>query len=202
MVAAWLRQLGHEAYVLEDRENAGAIAASMPAGRHARGPEMLRARAAELGAIAPQGLSAMLWSGGGTALDLRSSQDYRDGHIPGSVWATRARIAAALADTAQPVVLIADIPEVAAAASLDLAAIGVGEVSVLAGGVKAWRADGQALNTTPDSPPDDQRIDFVFHTHQRHDGNVEAARAYLAWEVDLVDRLDEQERGAFRIAGH
>ena len=41
----------------------------------------------------------------------------------------------------------------------------------------------------------------MFHTHQRHDGNVEAARAYLAWEVDLVGRLDDQERGSFRIAG-
>ena len=41
----------------------------------------------------------------------------------------------------------------------------------------------------------------MFHTHQRHDGNVEAARAYLAWEVDLVARLDDQERGTFRIAG-
>ena len=202
MVAAWLRQLGHEAYVLEDRENAATIGAAMPAGRHARGPEVLRALAAELRAIAPQGLSAMLWSGGGTALDLRSSQDYRDGHVPGSVWATRSRIAAAIADAAQPVILIADSPEVAAAASLDLAEIGVGEISMLAGGVEAWSADGQALNATPDSPPDAERIDFVFHTHQRHDGNVEAARAYLAWEVDLVDRLDEQERSAFRIAGH
>ena len=33
-------------------------------------------------------------------------------------------------------------------------------------------------------------------------GNAEAARAYLAWEVDLVARLDDQERGVFRVAGH
>jgi len=202
MVAAWLRQLGHEACVLEDRDNAPSIAASLPEDRRPRGPELLKARARELHAVTPQGLSALLWSGGSVALDLRGSQDYRDGHIPGSVWATRPRIAKAVADIAQPVVLIADSPEIAAAASIDLAELGVREISVLAGGAKAWKADGQALNATPDNPPDGTRIDFVFHTHQRHDGNVEAARAYLAWEVDLVGRLDEQERGVFRIPGH
>jgi 3-mercaptopyruvate sulfurtransferase SseA len=188
--------------VLDDRENAATIGAALPADRRARAPEMLNARAAALRAVSPQGLSALLWSGGAAALDLRASQDYRDGHIPGSVWASRPRLAKAVVDTAQPVVLIADSAEIAAAASLDLAELGVQEISILTGGPKAWLADGQTLNKTPDSPPDAERIDFVFHTHQRHDGNVEAARAYLAWEVDLVGRLDEQERGVFRVARH
>jgi rhodanese-related sulfurtransferase len=200
MVAAWLSQLGHEACVLNDRDNAASIAAAIPDERRPRGPETLKAHAASLHAVSPQGLSALLWSGGGMALDLRTSQDYREGHIPGSAWASRPRLGKAVADTAQPVVLIADSAEIAAAASLDLAELGVQEISILAGGPKAWLADGQTLNRTPDSPPDAERIDFVFHTHQRHDGNVEAARAYLAWEVDLVRRLDEQERGVFRIA--
>lgn len=200
MVAAWLRQLGHEACVLEDRDNAATIGAAIPEDRQPRGPELLKARAEALHVVSPQGLSALLWSGGGAALDLRASQDYREGHIPGSVWASRPRLAKAMADPAQPVVLIADSAETAAAASLDLAELGVQEISILAGGPKAWLADGQTLNKTPDSPPDAERIDFVFHTHQRHDGNVEAARAYLAWEVDLVGRLDEQERGVFRLA--
>lgn len=201
MVAAWLRQLGHEAYLLPDVEGAASIGAALPADRQPRGAAELKARAASLGGVSPQGLSALLWSGGGRALDLRSSHDYREGHIPGSTWAIRPRLAAALADTAAPVVLIADQAEIAAAASIDLAELGVREISVLAGGPEAWRADGQKLNATPDSPGDDDRIDFIFHTHQRHDGNVEAARAYLAWEVDLVGRLDDQERGVFRIAG-
>lgn len=202
MVAAWLRQLGHEAFVLEDRDNAAAIGAAIPADRQPRAPGMLKERAASLHAVTPQGLSALLWSGGGLALDLRASQDYREGHIPGSVWASRPRLARAVTDPAQPIVLIADSAEVAAAASLDLAELGVKEISILTGGPKAWLADGQTLNKTPDSPPDAARIDFVFHTHQRHDGNVEAARAYLAWEVDLVKRLDEQERSVFRVARH
>jgi rhodanese-related sulfurtransferase len=201
MVAAWLRQLGHEAYVLQPNASTEEIAAAIPADRAPRGPDALIARAKQLRAVSPQGLSALLWSGGGVAFDLRSSQAYRKGHIPGSVWSIRPRLAAALPDMRAPVVLISDSPNVAAAASLDLADLGVTEVSVLAGGAETWRADGQTLNATPDIPADRDRIDFMFHTHQRHDGNVEAARAYLAWEVDLVGRLDEQERSTFRIAG-
>jgi 3-mercaptopyruvate sulfurtransferase SseA len=107
----------------------------------------------------------------------------------------------AVADPAAPIVLIVDQPEIAATASIDLAEQGVADVSVLAGGIDTWRADGQKLNAAAESPSDAERIDFIFHTHQRHDGNVEAARAYLAWEVDLVERLDAQERGVFRLGG-
>jgi rhodanese-related sulfurtransferase len=161
----------------------------------------LEARAKELRTVTPQGLSALLWSGGGKAIDLRSSQAYREGHIPGSVWSTRPRLSFAVADPAAPIVLIVDQPEIAATASIDLAEQGVADVCVLAGGIDTWRADGQKLNAAAESPPDAERIDFIFHTHQRHDGNVEAARAYLAWEVDLVERLDAQERGVFRLGG-
>jgi hypothetical protein len=42
-------------------------------------------------------------------------------------------------------------------------------------------------------------VDFLFFTPARHDGNAEAARQYLAWEIGLIDQLDAQERGAFRI---
>ena len=53
---------------------------------------------------------------------------------------------------------------------------------------------------TRDDPPDSECIDFLFHTYQRNEGSEAAARAYLAWEIGLVDRMDEQERGTFRIA--
>ena len=52
---------------------------------------------------------------------------------------------------------------------------------------------------TPDDPPDADCIDFLFFTHGRHEGNAEAARQYLAWEIGLIAQLDAQERGVFRI---
>lgn len=200
MVAAWLRQLGHEAYVLQVNANAEEIAAAIPADRSPRGPGVLAARAKELRATSGSELAALQQSGG-IVLDLRSSQAYRAGHVPGSVWSIRPRLALAVPKPGSPVVLIADSPEVAAAASLDLTDLGVRDISVLAGGFEGWRGAGRPSEASPENPADRDRIDFMFHTHQRHDGNVEAARAYLAWEVDLVGRLDDQERSTFRIAG-
>ena len=63
------------------------------------------------------------------------------------------------------------------------------------------RAHGQNARNAADAPLDRDRIDFVFHTLGRNEGNLDAARAYIAWEVGLVARLDDQERSTFRIAG-
>ena len=52
---------------------------------------------------------------------------------------------------------------------------------------------------TPASPPDAECVDFIFHTLGRNEGNLDAARAYLAWEVGLVDQLDADERATFRL---
>ena len=70
---------------------------------------------------------------------------------------------------------------------------------LLDGGYEAWRAAGLPIEATPDDPADADCIDFLFFTAARHDGDAEAARAYLAWEIGLVGQLDAQERGAFRI---
>lgn len=48
--------------------------------------------------------------------------------------------------------------------------------------------------------PDARCIDFLFFVHDRHDGNKEAARRYLAWETNLIGQLDEQELATFRFA--
>jgi len=37
-------------------------------------------------------------------------------------------------------------------------------------------------------------IDHLFFVHDRHDGNLDAARRYLEWETGLLDQLDDQER--------
>ncbi len=196
MVAAWLRQLGHESHVMPDTpetRQAFAKAGVAEQRKPSFDPASIRLRAAS-----PQDLSHLLWSGQGTGIDLRSSADYRKGHVPGSVWSIRPYVASAVRDPGQPVVLIADDPGVAQIAALDLRDAGCSDIAILAGGIRAWTADGQKLNAA-DNPPDRERIDFVFHTLGRNEGNLDAARAYIAWEVGLVDQLDAQERGAFRL---
>ena len=124
---------------------------------------------------------------------------FRKGHVAGSVWSIRPHIWEA-ADRAASVVLIADDPDVAALAALDLAETGCRDIRLLAGGLDAWRDAGLPVEATPDSPPDAECIDFLFFTARRHDNDAEAARKYLTWETGLLDQLDAQERGVFRIA--
>jgi hypothetical protein len=42
-------------------------------------------------------------------------------------------------------------------------------------------------------------IDFNFHTHMRHKGNKEHAEQYLEWEINLVEKMDEQELSFFKL---
>ncbi len=194
MTAAWLRQLGHEAVVL----TSGAEARQTLAGSgltDARKPKFdvgrIRMREASAADVA-----SLLAAGKGQVIDVRSSMSYRDGHIKGATWSIRPRIARDVRDPSRPVVLVADDRGVAALAALDLAEAGCDDVAVLAGGMKSWSG---ATEATPSTPSDAECIDFVFHTLGRNEGNLESARAYLAWEIGLVDQLDADERATFRL---
>jgi rhodanese-related sulfurtransferase len=197
MVAAWLRQLGHDArLVSDDGATREAFAAARIGAKRAPGFDATRIRMAEM---APASLAASLAGGAAKAVDLRASGDYRTAHVPGSTWSIRPRIATDVADKDKTVVLIADDPAVAKLAALDLREAGIADVALLAGGINGWRADGRETASSATVPADKDRIDFVFHTLGRNEGNLDAARAYLAWETNLVAQLDAQERGVFRI---
>jgi rhodanese-related sulfurtransferase len=191
VIAGWLRRLGHEACVLQ-----GGTAA---AAQLARPQRKVASAPPAPAAIAPAALADALRQGAAQVIDLRPAMSYRAGHIPQARWSIRPRIAAAVADAPKPVVLVADEPAVAALATLDLAEAGRTDVRLLAGGHEAWRTTGLPVVATPDDPADADCIDFLFFTHGRHEGNAEAARQYLAWEIGLVGQLDAQERGVFRI---
>lgn len=192
MTAAWLRQLGHEAAVLSDAVSPPSLLAGALEPRRADGllPTVPK--------VSARNVADMLSSGQCEILDLRASAAYRSGHIRGSRWTTRPRLGDA-ANPSKTVVLVADDPPLAAAAALDLAEAGCRDVRILQGGVADWQACGQSFETTAGQPSDSERIDFIFHTLGRNDGNLDAARAYLAWEINLVNQLDDQERSAFRI---
>src|SRR6195256_410276 len=191
VVASWLRQLGHEAYVL-----AGGIAAAGAYSWRRRGLPGL----VPLPAMAPAELAAALNGGAVEVIDLRASMAFRNGHSPQAKWSIRPRVAAAAVPGA-PIVLVTEEPPVAALAARDLSEAGHEDIRLLAGGQGAWCAAGLPVVATPELPAEADCIDFLFFTHGRHDGNHEAARQYLAWETGLVGQLDAQERGVFRVAG-
>jgi rhodanese-related sulfurtransferase len=192
VTAGWLRQLGHEAFVLEGGVGAAAKY-SWRRHDHARDRPALRA-------VAPREFEDDLRHGRLNVIDLRSSMAYRKAHLANAVWSIRPRIAAAAAERTKAVLLIADEAGVAALAALDLGEAGFRDVRLLAGGHEAARIAGLPIAQTPDYPPDVDCIDFLFFTHARHEGNAEAARQYLAWEIGLLDQLDAQERACLRVA--
>jgi rhodanese-related sulfurtransferase len=194
MVAGWMRQLGHEAYVLEVRQPT--VVGSRASGRPAAAIEQAAPD------ISPHELAARLSTGTAQVIDLRPSMTYRKGHIPQSIWSIRPRIAAA-ADRAKGVVLVAEDPVISMLAKRELIDAGFREdmFRTLPDGFEGWRDAGLPVEATPDNPPDAECIDFLFFTARRHDHDAEAARQYLTWETGLLAQLDEQERGVFRIAG-
>jgi rhodanese-related sulfurtransferase len=190
VVAGWLRQLGHEAYVLD-----GGIAAARALARPVVGAAL-----SSIKAMAVDEMSHVLGSGAAQLIDLRPSMAFRVSHIAQAIWSIRPRVAAALDRGRKTIVLIADEPGIADLAALDLHEAGATDIRTLAGDVASCRAAGLTVVATPDHPTDADCIDFLFFVHKRHEGDAEAARQYLAWETGLLDQLDAQERGAFRLA--
>lgn len=191
MVANWLYQLGHEVAVLE-----GGIAA-------ARGLDLPQREGAGVTPVPPVSaaeLTEMRDVGRVQLLDLRPSMTYRAGHIDSAIWSIRPKLDDVGLKPDVPVVLVANDPDVAALAAQRLGELGITGVRQLGGDADAWAAAGLVAVASPDTPSDEACIDFLFHTHQRNDGDAEAARQYIAWEIGLVDRLDEQERANFRLA--
>ncbi|AMP39572.1 rhodanese-like domain-containing protein [Ralstonia solanacearum] len=196
VIASWLRQMGHDAVVLDgglSPANAAALASVLPASASLSEPAPAPVR--EIDAAA---LRSAIAHGQVLLIDLRSSAAYRAAHLPGAHWATRRRLAGDLLGVfGKDIVLIDDDPAISALAAIDLRELGIAGVHRLAGGVSAWRAAGHSLVATPDVPPDAERIDYLFFVHDRHEGNLEAARGYLSWEIGLVAQLDARERAGF-----
>jgi rhodanese-related sulfurtransferase len=192
MTAQWLRQLGHEACVLEGGiAAAGEIKATRAAAKPVPAPPP---------SIAAEELKGRLRTGSAQIIDLRPSMSYRKEHIACAVWSIRPR-AAAIAHTKKTMVLFADDPDIAALAALEFTEAGARDVRMLAGGHEAAKAAGLKVASTPADPADADCIDHLFFTAGRHEGDEAAARQYIAWEIGLVDQLDEAERRSFRIAG-
>jgi rhodanese-related sulfurtransferase len=188
VVASWLAQLGYDASVL-----AGGVRSGL------RPPAPRTAALPELPPIAPAALKQALEAKRATAFDLNYSMNYRRAHVPGSRWSIRTRIIADVRKVTGPLVLIADDVGVAQLVAADLAAAGREDVKILAGGLDAWSAAGLPVEASPDKPADDECIDHLFFVHDRHAGNREAMRQYLAWETGLLAQLDAQERAEFRV---
>jgi rhodanese-related sulfurtransferase len=187
-IASWLRQMGHDASVLE-----GGLASGL-----SLAPVAAPSVPALSGIDAPT-LSARLARGDVVLIDLRAGMQFRAGHIPGARWSIRPRLANDLKGETRQIVLVADDAALAAWTAASELAGHTPAPLLLEGSMAAWRNAGLTVEATPELPADADCIDYLFFVHDRHDGNKEAARRYLAWETGLVAQLDAQERAAFRL---
>jgi len=188
VVASWLKQLGCDACVLEGGVGSG-LKGRLPA----------QPALPALPAISAADLKRMLDTSSGTVFDLGASMNFRNVHIPGSRWSTRVRVAADARKEGRSVALVSENADIARLAAVDLFEAGVLDMALLDGGLPAWTRAGYPTESSPANPPDAECIDYLFFVHDRHAGNREAMRQYLAWETGLITQLDEQEKASFRI---
>lgn len=180
LVARWLHRMGHHVVVL------------------AKG-QTLRARDAAVAVPPLPELKELVASDLPTdavLIDVRSSAAFDAGHVRGARWSIRPRLANLKPDAS--VVLIADTVQVAALASSELTRAGAAVIGWLSGDPAVWRSAGLEVVTEPQLA-DAERIDYLFFVHDRHDGNLQAAREYLEWETGLVGQLDSDERALFAL---
>lgn len=189
VTASWLRQMGWEVYVL------AAGAGAMP-----RGPGQCALPWHHyLPQLSVEELVKKCQQGPVQLLDLRSSQQYRRAHLAQAQWSIRPRLRETTLQGDQPVVVIADQQYVASLAASELAELGIRDVYWHQATPEQWREAGLAVEASPDVPTDAQCIDYVFFAHDRHEGNLQAARQYLAWETNLLKQVDMLELQYFTV---
>jgi len=191
VIATWLVQLGFEAALI-DAADATAL-------------QPVRQIASAQSSLPLLDTAALREAATGHVLllDLRSSAAYRREHAAGAHWSIRPQLAKTLAAVkatlGDTLLLFADEPAVAGVAATDLRELGFTSLYLAANGIDTWKKAGLPLASTPDVPADAARIDYLFFVHDRHDGNLDAARQYLDWETGLIAQCAPDELAVFRI---
>ncbi|HVB47321.1 MAG TPA: rhodanese-like domain-containing protein [Burkholderiales bacterium] len=188
MTASWLTQMGWpEVYALEASE------AAMTE-RGAPAPQVLGLEEATAERVDARTLERLLVAGAATVVDLASSLEYRDGHIPGAWFAVRASLADALAKIGPAQRLVFTSPDgalarLAAADARELTRIAS---SALEGGTRAWREAGLALEAGAQRMAAESD-DVYYRPYDRQAQIQQAMQDYLTWEVALADQLKRED---------
>jgi len=181
MTGSWLRQMGwKEVFVLV--ESGAETASPIPAILASGGPLGVTLDCAAL--------KAMLERNEATVVDLSLSRDYQFGHIPGAWFAIRTRLDRALKTIPLRGMLVLTSEDGAQArlATAEAEALVSTPVCALAGGNAAWQAAGYDLSKAPQMA--DEAIDQWRKPYERSGDTKAAMNEYLAWEIDLLPRIE------------
>jgi rhodanese-related sulfurtransferase len=194
MTASWLRRMGWDAAVFDG----GLDGLDLEQGTPASDTGMFPLAGPEPATISPKELAANTQ----TVVDLALSRHYRDGHIPGSRFAIRARLAERLVDLppAGDLVLTSEDGILARFAAAEIAPQARRPVKVLAGGTAAWEAAGLPFETGM-ARLVDEPDDVSLSARDRPAERERYMREYLAWEIDLVNQIARDSDCRFRLQG-
>ena len=203
MTASWLNQLGlDDVYVLEPEGPDGFAVWPQESG-----PRVPAAAAlVRWHSVTPQQGAALIASDppANLVLDLSTSLKFRARHIAGAWWAVRSRLAAARAQlgAARRLLLTSDDAALAHLAAPEAAALWPdAEVEVIDGGNAAWFAAALPVATGISAANRTTSLDDVWYKpyDHEHEGEYEKhARAYLDWEVALVEQIRRDPAIRFR----
>jgi rhodanese-related sulfurtransferase len=191
MTASWLNQMGwDEVYVLEPDTGDWPLE---------RGP-----REAEIPGFQPwpavtaQELARMP----ATVLDLSTSLRFRARHVAGAWWGVRARLEEARAKTAdaRELVLTSEDGVLAHLAAPEAAVLWPrARVQVLEGGNRAWFAEGLPTESgLANATTANDDVWYKPYDHEHESDYEKHARAYLDWEVALVEQIKRDPAIRFR----
>jgi len=192
MTASWLNQMGwDEVYVLEPEGAEGF--AGWPTESGPRKKPVLGFKAWK---TTPE-------AEGATVLDLSTSLRFRARHVPGAWWGVRSRLAEARKKIGElkHLVLASDDGVLAHLAAPEAAALWPGaRVRVLEDGNAAWFAAGRPTEAGMERAT--TALDDVWYKpydHEHGSDYEKHARAYLSWEVALVDQIRRDPTIRFRV---
>ena len=195
MTASWLMQMGWREVAIMSLDEAGGASSQGAHTPQALGLEKISVSTIEVGA-----LQKALAAGTVQVVDLDWSRDYYKGHIPGAWFAIRARLRDALQQLPATDMIVLTSPDgvLAQLAAADLEAVASVPIKVLSGGTQAWRNANLPLEqgaTRLANNVDDIRL----RAREESGNREEAMRAYLAWEIDLVNQMATEEDHRFEV---
>ena len=184
LVASWFRQMGFPyVYALQNAVTQWAAQGNeLEQGMPVTLPFGLEDARARTKAVSPQAAASMTAT---TTIFVGTSTEFADGHVPGARWTPRGWLEFAIADVAPdksaPVLVTCANGIDSALAGATLAEMGYSDVSVLDGGMKAWRSEGLDVETGLSgvmTPPTDV---VVMGPHRSYADTIH----YLRWETEL-----------------
>src|SRR5262249_48308587 len=145
--------------------------------------------------LAPDQVNSLLQSSPVSILHVGSSADFAAAHLPGSKWISRGwlelKLPSLWTDKAQPIVLACRDGQSSIIAAKTLAEMGYKEIFVLNGGGVMWGRSGYATTKGLESclvEPNDVVLSPSV------EGDKEAMRRYLDWEMKLTQQAGLPER--------